>query len=353
MILFLCVLEENISTIEHLRLATTNETTWEKVAAVKYRVKQMIRDYVQLNMASQNINEVNDPYKDSKATLLESFAQKIEQLSPSFTIGRQEDPSEFLQFLLDHLVTCLTPNKSMINVNLSKTPIEYILGLEIQSISMCKVCLRKSIVKNWESVLSLSIISHATIVESLEAFFFKEELHGENLYESLPVIFIQLKRFTYDKALRMIRKIHQSVTFPEILNLDCYFDQDIQELNKENNTIDNFVYKLNSVVVHLGENATSGHVFTYVRSPDETWYTANDESMKSTRLDTVLGDKDAYILCYTKVPKSSAILSDTNMIISPARSSLFLNSSTPINSSKIFDKNTNNSTTARNNAFLY
>ncbi|CAF4486075.1 unnamed protein product, partial [Rotaria magnacalcarata] len=223
----------------------------------------------------------------------------------------------------------------------------------------------------WESVLSLSIISHATIVESLEAFFFKEELHGENLYEcmycqkkvpatrslqiskALPVIFIQLKRFTYDKALRMIRKIHQSVTFPEILNLDCYFDQDIQELNKENNTIDNFVYKLKSVVVHLGENATSGHVFTYVRSPDETWYTANDESMKSTRLDTVLGDKYAYILCYTKVPKSSAILSDTNMIISPARSSLFLNSSTPINSSKIFDKNTNNSTTTRNNAFLY
>ncbi|CAF4160885.1 unnamed protein product, partial [Rotaria magnacalcarata] len=77
--------------------------------------------------------------------------------------------------------------------------------------------------------------------------------------KALPVIFIQLKRFTYDKALRMIRKIHQSVTFPEILNLDCYFDQDIQELNKENNTIDNFVYKLNSVVVHLGENATSGH----------------------------------------------------------------------------------------------
>ncbi|CAF2075797.1 unnamed protein product [Rotaria magnacalcarata] len=62
--------EENISTIEHLRLATANETTWEKVAAVKYLVKQMIRDYVQLNMASQNVNEMNDPYKDSKATLL-------------------------------------------------------------------------------------------------------------------------------------------------------------------------------------------------------------------------------------------------------------------------------------------
>ncbi|CAF4583183.1 unnamed protein product [Rotaria socialis] len=251
----------------------------------------------------RNIETNSTVLCDRSCGSAESFAQKIEQLSPSFTIGRQEDPSEFLQFLLDHLVTCLTPNKSMINVNLSKTPIEYILGLEIQSISTCKVCLRKSIVKNWESVLSLSIISHATIVESLEAFFFKEELHGENLYEY------------------------------------------IQELNKENNTIDNFVYKLNSVVVHLGENATSGHVFTYVRSPDETWYTANDESMKSTRLDTVLGDKDAYILCYTKVPKSSAILSDTNMIISPARSSLFLTSSTPINSSKIFDKNTNNYTT--------
>lgn len=30
----------------------------------------MIRDYVQLNMTSQNVNQVNDPYKDSKATML-------------------------------------------------------------------------------------------------------------------------------------------------------------------------------------------------------------------------------------------------------------------------------------------
>lgn len=68
--MYLIISEENITTIDHLRSATANESTWEKIAAVKYLVKQMIRDYVQLNMNSQSFNQVTDPYKESKATLL-------------------------------------------------------------------------------------------------------------------------------------------------------------------------------------------------------------------------------------------------------------------------------------------
>ncbi|CAF0926260.1 unnamed protein product [Rotaria sordida] len=63
------LLDENISTIEHLRGAVTNETIWEKIT-VRVLVKQMIRDYVQLNVVSKNSSQVTDPYKDSKATLL-------------------------------------------------------------------------------------------------------------------------------------------------------------------------------------------------------------------------------------------------------------------------------------------
>lgn len=37
---------------------------------MKYLVKQMIRDYVQLNAASHTFNTSADPYQESKATLL-------------------------------------------------------------------------------------------------------------------------------------------------------------------------------------------------------------------------------------------------------------------------------------------
>ncbi|CAF1421238.1 unnamed protein product [Rotaria sp. Silwood1] len=63
------LLDENIGTIEHLRGAVANETIWEKIT-VRVLVKQMIRDYVQLNVVSKNSSQVTDPYKESKATLL-------------------------------------------------------------------------------------------------------------------------------------------------------------------------------------------------------------------------------------------------------------------------------------------
>ncbi|CAF1029840.1 unnamed protein product [Adineta steineri] len=65
--------QENISTIEHLRLAAANESTREKLIAVKYLVKQMIQDYAQLNIAARTFNQVADPYEDSKATLLDDI----------------------------------------------------------------------------------------------------------------------------------------------------------------------------------------------------------------------------------------------------------------------------------------
>ncbi|CAF0965186.1 unnamed protein product [Rotaria sordida] len=62
--------EESIATIEHLRNAATNDHSWEKITSVKHLVKQMIRDYIQLNAASHTFDSSNNPYTNSEATLL-------------------------------------------------------------------------------------------------------------------------------------------------------------------------------------------------------------------------------------------------------------------------------------------
>ncbi|CAF4116649.1 unnamed protein product [Rotaria sordida] len=61
---------EDIATIEHLRNAATNDNSWEKITSVKHLVKQMIRDYTQLSVASHTFNPSNNPYIDFEATLL-------------------------------------------------------------------------------------------------------------------------------------------------------------------------------------------------------------------------------------------------------------------------------------------
>ncbi|CAF1065300.1 unnamed protein product, partial [Didymodactylos carnosus] len=59
---------ENINTIAHLRTITND--AWEKLSRLTHVVKQLIRDYLQLNTGSNIFNQGNiDPYKESKATL--------------------------------------------------------------------------------------------------------------------------------------------------------------------------------------------------------------------------------------------------------------------------------------------
>ncbi|CAF0802050.1 unnamed protein product [Rotaria sordida] len=93
------------------------------------------------------------------------------------------------------------------------------------------------------------------------------------------------------------------------------------------------------VIVHQGEYVTNGHVFAYVRAPDGYWYKADDELVTPVHLDSVLNHKDAYILCYVKMPQDSIYLSDDEPISSPIHSSSILISSTPtVFSYKCFDK---------------
>ncbi|CAF3205771.1 unnamed protein product [Rotaria sp. Silwood2] len=309
-------------------------------------------------------NIYNLPGAPSYATA-ESFGQSIEELSAVFTFGRQADPSEFLLFLFDHLISCLKTDEVVMNINSSVNPIQRIFGVNILSTITCKVCSNQSSVETWESILSLPITSHASLSGSLSAYFCTEELENGDLYEcfhcrkqvsakktlkivqQLPVVFFHFKRFHYDLMLQVTRKIHKFIMYPEILTLDSYFDEINTESNKENDKDGSYLYQLNSVVVHVGEYATSGHVFSYVLSPDGNWYKADDELVTPVKLDSVLGDENAYILCYSKVPKILTHVSDNDTLSSPTHSSSIVISSTPIHTCHdISEVNNSNHTVA-------
>jgi len=67
---YLLSLEENITTVEHLRPAVLNDACWEKLTSIKHLVKQMIKDYIQLSSVSHTFNSTTNSYETSKATLL-------------------------------------------------------------------------------------------------------------------------------------------------------------------------------------------------------------------------------------------------------------------------------------------
>jgi len=47
-------------------------------------------------------------------------------------------------------------------------------------------------------------------------------------------------------------------------------------------------YRLYAVLVHVGSSMHSGHYYSYVRSPNNRWYKADDTSMTQCDLNQVL-----------------------------------------------------------------
>ncbi|CAF2908496.1 unnamed protein product [Rotaria sp. Silwood2] len=295
-------------------------------------------------------NNINNEYTLSSVlsyATAESLAQQINELCSSFIIGRQEDPSEFLIFLLDHFKKCLTATGPSIDIDSLVTPIQRIFGLNTQFVSKCKACLLESTVENWETNCSEEILDGDNLYKCTNCKNKVPASRKFQIIQASPVIFIYLRRFTYEKFSKMTHKMKQFISYPEILNITPYLNKTVRESNKENNIFSNFTYKLYAVVVHLGENANSGHIFAYIRSPDGCWYKANDEKVTRIKLDKVLADKDAYILCYAKAPIGTMVLTDTELTINPMQSSCLFTSSTPIRPSKLFNNiKTNYSTTS-------
>ncbi|CAM4934856.1 unnamed protein product [Rotaria socialis] len=59
---------ENITTMDHLRTLTKED--WEKLSKIGHVVKQLIRDYMQINTAIRSFDQTKNPYEESTAALI-------------------------------------------------------------------------------------------------------------------------------------------------------------------------------------------------------------------------------------------------------------------------------------------
>ena len=71
----------------------------------------------------------------------------------------------------------------------------------------------------------------------------------------------------------------------------------------EKKPMKNLIYKLYGVLVHLGHTSRSGHYYSYVKAPNDSWYRADDSRVNKVQLQEALSQK-AYILFYKRVTKT-------------------------------------------------
>jgi ubiquitin carboxyl-terminal hydrolase 36/42 len=274
-------------------------------------------------------------------------ARRITDLSPNFLPGQQEDPSEFFVALFNHLMECASSNHFQSFSTYLCSPFHSIFGVNMKSSVRCSVCLNETVKENFESIWSIPIMSHSNLEKALKAFCSDEKLTGDNSFECSncerktsalkllqladlsPIIIIHLKRFVYDQCEKITRKLKDSISYPEFLDVMPYIDRNMFQSNQASRQSNQLVYRLYSVLVHLGETADNGHIFSYILSPDDAWYKMDDEIITPVSLETVLSDKNAYIICYSKLSNDKIHLYEEGMNRSSAQSSVIFSSSTP------------------------
>jgi ubiquitin carboxyl-terminal hydrolase 36/42 len=297
------------------------------------------------------------------------LAQYSTEISSSFIHGQQQDPSEFLVVLLDHMMNCLSSINSLLFSKYMSSPLHSIFGFNVKSSIKCTKCLHEFIQENYESLLPISINSHSNLEDALTAFFSQVELGNENsfdcskckqkttalqsmkLADMSPVLFIQLKRFIYDQSARITRKIRRFVSYPEYLDLMPYVDKHVLQSNQGNHQLDKLIWQLYGVIIHLGDTANDGHVYSHIRSPDGAWYKADDETISPIDLKHVLADNDSYILCYTKLSDERINLSITEINSVSERPTRNVRFSTPIRPHEMIEKTFDNCSPVRKNFF--
>lgn len=303
-----------------------------------------------------------------------AIANKLRSIAKSFRPGRQEDAHEYLRHVIDAMCRqSISKYEGKMNIKLDAASKEttiwnHIFGGYLRSQVTCDICFTKSNTFDHFMDFMLDIKNVNSLERALDRFTSVESLSGENEYKcpkckkKCPakkrftvfkppnVATIQLKRFEYNRIFG--GKITKHITFPEILNLRPY----MSEPNGET-----VLYKLNSIIVHLGGSCNSGHYYAYVRSSRDTWFVMDDSRVGSVGLNHVL-NQNAYVLFYQRILPSVSSKTSTPLSITANNNYSTKNqlkSSTPIslnpplfkypfapsNQSKCNNNNNNNSNT--------
>ena len=280
----------------------------------------------------KRIHSKNSFSSSSSAANPSNLARRIKEISRTFKFGRQEDASEFLICLIDKIVeACLRSSQpperlrpssgtSYEQLCHSQTTLHDLFALVLRSRVVCSRCHFKSDTFEVQYTWIVGVRHYTDLRQSLQQFVCQETLAGENLYRCMKckqlvpakkrytlhkapkVLLINLKRFEFGKN---SHKLSHSVRYPEHLNVSPY-------MSDESSHDQVLTYRLYAVLVHVGSSMHSGHYYSYVRSPNNRWYKADDTCMTLCDLSQVLAQHGAYILCYIQETKPPTPMTNGN-----------------------------------------
>ena len=265
---------------------------------------------------SFQINQFDTPSADFIRT-------HVNLLSPALRVGRQEDVTDFLEYLFDHFTTCSSSHLSKSH-DLLLTPsiIDQTFRFTIVTSAKCSSC--SHVYDKIESLnmLFVEIDNLYNLPDALSHFVKQETLEktvctdgcgqrGEifkriTFLELPPVLIITLKR--NQSSFGSTRKLLHQVNYSELLDMSPYMNSHFNipyNNNPETNSSNN-IYRLYAVINHVGKKLTHGHYYSYIRSADDFWYLLNDANSRKVSSNVVFNHPDAYVLFYAKISNTYA-----------------------------------------------
>lgn len=219
---------------------------------------------------------------------------------------------------------CLCSDEISTFASYLSNPLHSIFGLNFKSTNKCTVCFGETQRETYESIWSISIDFQSDLRNALASYCSVTTLDGDDSVECFTckkriktvqflklagisaTVFIHLKRFRYDVKSESTNKLLHFVSYPELLDLKPYLDNKVFQSNYGECQSRSIIYQLYAVLSHRGRTPNSGHIYSYVFSPDNHWYLANDEKLSPVDLNVVLNDENAYVLCYVKSSKTKS-----------------------------------------------
>ncbi|XP_017779061.1 PREDICTED: ubiquitin carboxyl-terminal hydrolase 36 [Nicrophorus vespilloides] len=240
--------------------------------------------------------------------------------------GRQEDAHEFMRYLVEAMEKSYLnrfKNHTQFDSRIKETtPLNQILGGYLRSAVRCLDCGHVSTTFQHFQDLLLDIRKAQTLDDALEAYFAKEQLdeasyHCEackkkvhatkqfSLERAPMVLCIQYKRFSVTN-----NKITKFVQFKQRLELSRY------ARHRPNAPL---VYRLVSMVTHMGPTVNCGHYTAVAQVPCGNFYQFDDSMVRPISHQAVFST-NAYILMYEleKAPMKTVNGTTINKINKPA-----------------------------------
>lgn len=246
----------------------------------------------------------------------------------------QEDAQEFLLKIFEILDDSFQSNDSAVE----GPPTKSFRGEMIQYITCDDVAYKK---ERRERFFDISVdVGNGvdTLEEAFDELFTPCELTGENRYRTpdhglqnakkgqkisiLPdVLYVHLKRFSFNPSTGALEKLSHVMRFPLELNMEKYLHENFRDIcSNDGCSASASDYLLHSVLVHEG-SATSGHYkcFAHCNFESQKWLELNDGIVSDISLDRMIEEsiggppkatstfqinrgisKNAYILQYVR-----------------------------------------------------